>query len=154
MGLVSHVWRHGMPAGMPAGQQRHDQTLGVRMSRELRIRQAYVQHLEKLALQKDEEKEALATKMMHQVSGVYKQAQDDAISRLADNTAALMVHVPHTHTFCLSLPLPPPPPPPPAPPPPPPPPLGLPPLHPPPPPPPPPERSLHLTRLVVGVLPL
>eukprot|EP00802_Teleaulax_amphioxeia_P023845 Tamp_24478.p2 GENE.Tamp_24478~~Tamp_24478.p2 ORF type:complete len:204 (+),score=58.90 Tamp_24478:291-902(+) len=71
--------------------------------RELRIRQAYVQHLEKLALQKDEEKEALATKMMHQVSGVYKQAQDDAISRLADNTAALMaktVRTPGAKSVC------------------------------------------------------
>jgi len=39
----------------------------------------------------DEEKESLDTKVMNQVATVYKQAQDDALSRLTNNTASLMV---------------------------------------------------------------
>ena len=57
--------------------------------RELRIRQAYVEHLENLTLQKEDEKEALQMKVMQQVAGVYKQAEDDAIQRLSDNVADL-----------------------------------------------------------------
>jgi hypothetical protein len=41
----------------------------------------------------DEEKESLDTKVMNQVATVYKQAQDDALSRLAKNTASLMVYI-------------------------------------------------------------
>ena len=61
------------------------------MCRELRIRQAYVQHFENLTM-KDDEKEVLQKKMMQQMTGVYKQAEDKAISRLAENTSKLQVN--------------------------------------------------------------
>ena len=40
---------------------------------------------------KDDEKEVLQKKMMQQMTGVYKQAEDKAISRLAENTSKLQV---------------------------------------------------------------
>ena len=60
--------------------------------RELRIRQAYVQHLESLTMQKDVEKEALQKRVLEQVAGAYKQAQDDAINRLTETSASLQVN--------------------------------------------------------------
>jgi hypothetical protein len=49
-----------------------------------------VQHFENLTM-KDDEKEVLQKKMMQQMTGVYKQAEDKAISRLAENTSKLQV---------------------------------------------------------------
>ena len=40
---------------------------------------------------KDDEKEVLQKKMMQQMTGVYKQAEDKTISRLAENTSKLQV---------------------------------------------------------------
>mmetsp|Transcript_995 Transcript_995/g.1905 ORF Transcript_995/g.1905 Transcript_995/m.1905 type:complete len:219 (+) Transcript_995:35-691(+) len=54
--------------------------------RELRLRKAYVEHLENLTLKKDDEKEALQEKILQQVTGVYKLAEDEAIERLAAHT--------------------------------------------------------------------
>ena len=62
--------------------------------RELRIRQAYVEHLENLTLEKDDEKEALQRRVMQQVTGVYKQAESEAITRLADRASQLEVRFP------------------------------------------------------------
>lgn len=66
-------------------------TLPLDGSRELRIRQAYVEHLENLTLEKDDEKEALQRTVMQRVTGVYKEAESEAIKRLASRASKLEV---------------------------------------------------------------
>jgi hypothetical protein len=65
--------------------------VGLAESRELRLRRSYLEHLENLTLQKDDEKEALRKSVMQQVTGVYKLAEDDAVQRLASHTKELQV---------------------------------------------------------------
>mmetsp|Transcript_2591 Transcript_2591/g.6191 ORF Transcript_2591/g.6191 Transcript_2591/m.6191 type:complete len:213 (+) Transcript_2591:76-714(+) len=57
--------------------------------RELKLRQAYVEHLEQLTVRKDDEKLALQEKAVAQITGVYKLAEEDAIERLATHVDAL-----------------------------------------------------------------
>mmetsp|Transcript_5461 Transcript_5461/g.8687 ORF Transcript_5461/g.8687 Transcript_5461/m.8687 type:complete len:211 (-) Transcript_5461:216-848(-) len=57
--------------------------------RELRLRKGYVEHLENLTLKKDDEKEALQAKLLEQVTGVYKLAEEEAINRLSAHTQDL-----------------------------------------------------------------
>ena len=57
----------------------------------MRIRQAYVEHLENLTLEKDDEKEALQRTVMQRVTGVYKEAESEAINRLASLASKLEV---------------------------------------------------------------
>mmetsp|Transcript_9656 Transcript_9656/g.19464 ORF Transcript_9656/g.19464 Transcript_9656/m.19464 type:complete len:216 (+) Transcript_9656:95-742(+) len=57
--------------------------------RELRLRKAYVEHLENLTVKKDDEKEALQERILQQVTGVYRLAEDEAIERLAAHTEDL-----------------------------------------------------------------
>mmetsp|Transcript_33855 Transcript_33855/g.80643 ORF Transcript_33855/g.80643 Transcript_33855/m.80643 type:complete len:216 (-) Transcript_33855:82-729(-) len=57
--------------------------------RELRLRKAYVEHLENLTVKRDDEKEALQEKILQQVTGVYRLAEDEAIERLAAHTEDL-----------------------------------------------------------------
>ena len=77
-------------------------TVGM-VCRELRIRQAYLQHLENLTMEKADEKEALQKKALHQVTSVYKQAEHGAIARLAQGTSKLEVLGSLPLTSCLSL---------------------------------------------------
>jgi len=65
--------------------------VGFAEIRELRLRRSYLEHLENLTLQKDDEKEALRKSVMQQVTGVYKLAEDDAVQRLAAHTKELQV---------------------------------------------------------------
>jgi len=53
--------------------------------RELRLRTAYVEHLEALTVRLDDQKAALQEKAVAQVTGVYKLAEEDAIDRLAEH---------------------------------------------------------------------
>ena len=61
------------------------------VSRELSLRKAYVEHLENLTLQKDDEKEALHKDMMQQVAGVYRLHEEVAAQRVAAHTKELQV---------------------------------------------------------------
>ena len=61
------------------------------LCRELRLRQSYVEHLENLKLQKEDEKEALQKHVMQQVTGVYRLAEEEAVQRLAAHTKELQV---------------------------------------------------------------
>jgi len=63
--------------------------------RELRLRQTYVEHLENLTLQKDDEKDALQKHVLQQVTGVYKLAEEEAVQRLSAHTKELQVNEPH-----------------------------------------------------------
>ena len=64
------------------------------VSRELSLRKAYVEHLENLTLQKDDEKEALHKDMMQQVAGVYRLHEQVAAQRVAAHTKELQVALP------------------------------------------------------------
>ena len=61
------------------------------LCREFRLRQSYVEHLENLKLQKEDEKEALQKHVMQQVTGVYRLAEEEAVQRLAAHTKELQV---------------------------------------------------------------
>ena len=68
------------------------------LNRELKLRQAYVDHLENLTLQKLDEKEALTKHVMQQVTGVYRLTEEDAAQRLAAHNKDLQVANTRTHT--------------------------------------------------------
>jgi hypothetical protein len=61
------------------------------LSRELRLRQSYVEHLENLTLQRDDAKEALQKHVMQQVTGVYRLAEEEAVQRLSAHKKDLQV---------------------------------------------------------------
>lgn len=62
--------------------------LGV-FCRELRLRKGYVEHLESMSLQKKDDEGTLQDKVLEQVTGVYKLAEDEAMERLSKQTMDL-----------------------------------------------------------------
>ena len=75
------------------------------LSRELRLRQSYVEHLENLTLQRDDAKEALQKHVLQSVTGVYRLAEEEAVQRLSAHTKDLQVAFssPASHVLTCTL---------------------------------------------------
>eukprot|EP00283_Hemiselmis_rufescens_P011559 CAMPEP_0173418666 /NCGR_PEP_ID=MMETSP1357-20121228/746_1 /TAXON_ID=77926 /ORGANISM="Hemiselmis rufescens, Strain PCC563" /LENGTH=213 /DNA_ID=CAMNT_0014381193 /DNA_START=144 /DNA_END=785 /DNA_ORIENTATION=+ len=59
--------------------------------RELRLRKGYVEHLESLQIQRTDDAQTLQDKVLDQVAGVYKLAEEEAVGRLAKHTEELQL---------------------------------------------------------------